>query len=69
MYCRYIKDFEMHNVRFSTLEKDERPALICEKIERLEMDSVRGLGDVGPSAVLLRDIMTLRTNGTETTKE
>jgi hypothetical protein len=61
MYCRYIKDLEMHNIRFSTMEKDERPALICEKVDRLEMSSVRGPEDSDQKkSVLLKDIKILR---------
>jgi hypothetical protein len=69
MYCRYIKDLEMHNIRFSKLEKDERPALICEMIDHLEMDNVRSLNDTDQQAVLLRDIKTLRKNVSETAEK
>lgn len=65
MYCRYIKDLSLHNIRFSKLEKDERPSLICEKIDRLEMSGVRGMDEGGQQAVLLRDIKILKTFGTE----
>jgi hypothetical protein len=59
MYCRYIKDLEMHNIRFSKLDKDERPALICEKIDHLQMDSVRSLNDSDQQVVLMRDVKIL----------
>lgn len=61
MYCRYIKDLEMHNIRFSTMKKDERPALICERVDRLEMISVRGPEDSSQEkSLLLKDIKILR---------
>ena len=61
MYIRYIKDLEMHNIRFSTIEEDKRPALICENIDRLEMSSVRGPEiSEWPDSVLLKDIKTLK---------
>jgi hypothetical protein len=61
MYYRYVKDLEMHNIRFNKLEKDERPALICEKIDRLQMDSVRSMNESDQQAVLLRDVKILKT--------
>jgi hypothetical protein len=64
IYCRYIKDLEMHNIRFSKLEKDERPALICENIYYLQMDNVRSLNDSDRQAILLRDVKILRKNFT-----
>ncbi len=69
MYCRYIKDIEMHNIRFSKSEKDERPALICEKIDHLQMDNVRSLNDTDQQAVLLRDVKTLRKNVSESAEK
>ncbi len=51
---------EMHNVRFGKLENDERPVIICEKIDRLQMDNVRCLDDTNPQMVLLRDITVLK---------
>jgi hypothetical protein len=60
MYCRHIRDLEMHNVRFSKLEADERPVLICDNIDHLYMDNVRCLNDTGPQTILLRDIKTLK---------
>ena len=60
LYCRYIKDLDMHNIRFRKLEKDERPALICEKIDHLHIDNVRSLNDTDEQAILLRDVKTLR---------
>jgi hypothetical protein len=69
MYCRYIIDLEMHNIRFSQLEKDERPALICEKIDHLNMDSVRSLNESDQQAILLRDIKVLKTFGTESVEK
>lgn len=55
MFCRHIKDLEMRSVRFSSSEKDERPALICDNIGRLELDGVRGQTEPGngPSVRLL----------------
>ena len=67
MYCRYIKDLEMHNIRFRTMKKDERPALICEKVDRLEMSSVQGPEESGQKkSVLLKDIKVLRMHQTGT---
>jgi hypothetical protein len=60
MYCRHIQDLEMHNVRFSKLEADVRPVIICEKIDHLHMDNVRCLNDPSPQTVLLRDINILK---------
>lgn len=62
MYCRYIEDLEMHNVRFIKPEEDERPVIICEQIDHLHMDSVRCLNDTGPQTVLLRDVDILKRN-------
>ena len=63
LFCRYIKDLEMHNIRFSTEQQDERPALICEKIDRLEMSSVRGSEVSGnQEPILLRNIKTKISN-------
>jgi hypothetical protein len=60
MYCRYIKDLEMHNIRFSKPDKDERPALICEKIDHLQMDSVRSMNESDQQAILLRGVKILK---------
>lgn len=60
MYCRYIKDLEMHNIRFSKPDKDERPALICEKIDHLQMESVRSMNESDQQAILLRDVKILK---------
>jgi len=60
MYCRYIKDLEMHNIRFSKPDKDERPALICEKIDHLQMDSVRSMNESDQQAILLREVKILK---------
>jgi polygalacturonase len=66
LYCRYIKDLDLHNVRFSYSEKDARPALICESIERLELDGVRGQpGTESETSIVLRDIKTLRSSDAE----
>ena len=56
IFCRYIKDLEMHNVRFRKHEKDERPALICQNIDNLQMYNVRSLNDSNQQAILLRDV-------------
>lgn len=69
IYCRYIKDLEMHNIRFSKPDKDERPALICEKIDHLQMNNVRTLYESDQQAVLLRDVKILKKNITETTEK
>lgn len=67
LYCRYIKDMEMHHIRFSYLEKDERPALICDNIERLELDGVRGQLEAGSkTSIRLTNIKTLFSNNKET---
>jgi hypothetical protein len=55
----------MHNIRFSKLEKDERLALFCEKIDRLQMDNVRSLNAADQQAVLQRDVKILKKNITE----
>jgi polygalacturonase len=61
LFCRQIKDLELHNVRFSYAEQEARPALICESVERLELDGVRGqAGTENESSIVLRDIGTLR---------
>ena len=56
IFCRYIKDLEMHNVRFRKHERDERPALICQNIDNLQMYNVRSLNDSNQQAILLRDV-------------
>ena len=57
----------MHNIRFRTMKKDERPALICEKVDRLEMSSVQGPEESGQKkSVLLKDIKVLRMHQTGT---
>lgn len=66
LLCRYIKDLDLHNVRFSYSVKDARPALICEGIERLELDGVRGQpGTESETSIVLRDIKTLRSRDSE----
>jgi hypothetical protein len=55
-----MRDIEMHNIRFSKLEKDERPSLICEKIDRLQMDSVRSMNESDQQSVLPRDVKILK---------
>ena len=66
LFCRHIKDLELHNVRFSYSEKEARPALICESVERLELDGVRGQpGTESESSIVLRDIKTLRSRDAE----
>ena len=63
MYCRYIKDLEMNNIRFTKPDKDERPALICEKIDHLQMDNVRSMNESDRQAILLREVKILKRNG------
>jgi hypothetical protein len=66
LFCRYIKELDLHNVSFSYSEKDARPALICESVERLELDGVRGQpGTESESWIVLRDIKTLRSRDAE----
>lgn len=66
LFCRNIKDMEMHNVRFSYSEKDARPALICDGIERLDMDGVRGQpGTENESSIMLMNIKTLHSHDSE----
>ena len=67
MYCRYIKDLEMHNIRFSKPDMDERPALICEKVDYLQMDNVRSMNESDQQAILLREVKVLKRNGTGST--
>lgn len=66
LFCRHIKDLELHDVRFNYSEKYARPALICESVERLEVDRVRGQpGTESESSIVLRDIKTLRSRDAE----
>jgi hypothetical protein len=66
MLCRHVKNLDLHNVRFSYTEKEARPALICESVEQLDLDGVRGQpGTANESPIVLRDIKTLRSRGTE----
>jgi hypothetical protein len=67
MCCRYIKDLEMHNIRFSKPDMDERPALICEKVDYLQMDNVRSMNESDQQAILLREVKVLKRNGTGST--
>jgi hypothetical protein len=56
----------LHNVRFSYSEKDARPALICQVVERLELDGVSGQpGTESESSIKLLDIKTLRSRDAE----
>lgn len=66
LLCRYIRDLDLHNVRFRYSVKEARPALICENIERLELDGVRGQpGTESETSIELRDIKTLRARDSE----
>ena len=66
LLCRYVNDLDLHNVRISYAVKDARPALICENIERLELDGVRGQpGTESETSIELRDIKTLRNRDSE----
>jgi hypothetical protein len=64
MYCRYIKDLEMHNIRFCKPDKDERPALICEKVDHLQMDNVRSMNESDQQTILLREVKIIKSYGT-----
>jgi hypothetical protein len=66
LLCHHVKNLDLHNVRFSYSEKDARPALICESVEQLELDGVRGQPGTGKEPpIVLRDIKTLHSRGTE----
>jgi hypothetical protein len=66
LLCRHVKNLDLHNVRFSYSEIDARPALICESVEQLDLDGVRGQpGTADQPPIVLRDIKTLRSRGTE----
>jgi polygalacturonase len=60
LFCRQIKELELHNVRFSYTEREARPALICDSVERLELDGFRGqAGTENESSIVLRNVRTL----------
>lgn len=67
LYCRYIKDLEMHNIRFSKPDKNQRPALICEKVDHLLMDNVRSMNENDQQAILLREVKVIKRNSTGST--
>jgi hypothetical protein len=57
LFCRQIKDLELRNVRFSYSQPDARPALICDNVERLQLDWVRGQAATeNESWIVLRDV-------------
>ncbi len=67
LLCRHVKNLDLHNVRFGCSRKDARPAMICENVEQLELDGVRGEPGTGKEPpIVLRHIKTLRSRGTET---
>ena len=36
-YCRHVKGLSLRNIETSSLEDDERPALVCDDVEGLEL--------------------------------
>ena len=41
LFARHVKDLELQNIRFSFAEEDQRPAMICNDVEGLEIDDFK----------------------------
>jgi hypothetical protein len=41
LYARHVRGLSLHNVRFDLAAPDLRPALICERVEDLELQNFR----------------------------
>jgi hypothetical protein len=51
LYCHYVKDLSLQDVRLAHRAAEARPALVCHDVERLELDDVT-LPDAHASLVL-----------------
>jgi hypothetical protein len=66
LFCRNIKSLELRNVHLSYAERDPRPALVCEAIEKLALDGVSGqAGTENESPIKLLNVKTLRSRDAE----
>jgi hypothetical protein len=46
LYARYVKGLVLNNVRFEVENTDQRPALVCDDVEDLELSSFTAQGDL-----------------------
>jgi hypothetical protein len=53
-YCRHVKGLSLRNIETSFLQDDERPALVCDDVEGLELASsaLAGAPEAEPSVRL-----------------
>jgi hypothetical protein len=52
LFARHVKDLEMADVRFTFASEDDRPAMICDDVNGLEIDDFQAqLGQDAPAAV------------------
>jgi polygalacturonase len=41
LFARHVKDLELQNIRFSFVEEDHRPAMVCDDVDGLEIDDFK----------------------------
>lgn len=66
LFCRNIRNLDLRGVRLECAEADARPALICDGIEELDLDGVKGRTGTGSEpSIRLLNVKIIRSRGAE----
>lgn len=55
LYVRHVDDITMDNIRFTLMDKERRPAVVCDDVRRLRMTGVEADG-IGPCLLKLSGV-------------
>ena len=61
LYARHVKRVDLDNVRLDVDKPDARPAVLCDGVGSLKIDTLKAAGDVS-KALSLRDVGEVRTD-------
>jgi polygalacturonase len=55
-YCRHVRHLVLDGVEVASASPDQRPALVCDDVENLELTRWRAAGPAATAGIVLRDV-------------
>jgi hypothetical protein len=55
-YCRHVRNLVLDGIEVALASPDQRPALVCDDVETLEMTGWRAAGSPAAAEIVLRNV-------------